>query len=307
MPERHGEDRDQHEDRTPVDRALEVPGGRPRGGEGPVEEAQRDREPRRLRQHGEERRDRGRRSLVDVRAPEVEGHRGDLEAEAGQHQERDRVDREAVRLGDAAGQEGLDRGEGRGPRHPVEEGQAVEHRAGGGGAEEHVLERGLVRHPVALQVGHHHVGRDRDHLQGEVQHHEVARRREQQARQHEGEDERVELALAEALELARVAEGEDEDGQEAGRDQDDLERRAERVHDQHPGEDRGLRPRGLQVEGEAEGHRQGGEGQQAHRRVAPGGADRVRDHHEQQARDEGGLRLEEGEASEELFHGRLAL
>ena len=58
-----------------------------------------------LRRGGEERRDRRRRALVDVRRPHVERHRRDLEAEAGEqeHEAEDQADaRPAVRrLGDA--------------------------------------------------------------------------------------------------------------------------------------------------------------------------------------------------------------
>ncbi len=118
---RHGQDGEHHQQLVPADRALEVPGARPGGREGPVEEAQHDREAGGLGQHREERGHGSGRALVDVGAPEVEGHRRDLEAEAHEEEQRDRVDREAVRLGDAAGQELLDPGQRGRPRHPVEE------------------------------------------------------------------------------------------------------------------------------------------------------------------------------------------
>ena len=168
----------------------------PGDGQRAVEEAQRDREPGRLRQHRQERRHRGRGALVHVGAPEVERHRRDLEAESGQRQERRRVHGEAIGVGNAAGEVLLEPRQRRGPREAVEDREPVEHRARRGRAEQDVLERGLVRHPVALQVRHHHVRGERDHLEREVQHHQVVRGGEQQAREHEREHERVELALA---------------------------------------------------------------------------------------------------------------
>src|SRR3990172_2055835 len=95
----------------------------------------------------------------------------------------------------------------------VEQREPVEHGPGRGGAEEQVLERGLVRHPVALEEGHHDVGRDRHHLEGQIEHHEVVGGGEEEIRERQREDEGMELALAEAVELARVAEGEGEDDQ----------------------------------------------------------------------------------------------
>ena len=207
-------------------------------------------------------------ALVDVRAPEVERHRRDLEAEAGEHQQGDGVDREAVRVRDAARQVLLDPGHRGRAGEAVEQREAVQHRAGGRGAEQHVLERRLVRHAVALQVGHHHVGRDRDHLEGEVQHHDVVRGGEQQARQHQRQHQREKLPLAEAVELARVAEAEGEHRQQARRDQDQLERGGERIDHQHAGEEAGLDAPGLELEREAEGRGERARRQQPHREVA---------------------------------------
>src|SRR5262245_38926502 len=71
----------------------------------PEEEAGHHREAGGLGGHRQEGRDRRGRALVHVGAPEVEGHAGRLEAEAGQDEERDHVHAVAVALAQPGGEE----------------------------------------------------------------------------------------------------------------------------------------------------------------------------------------------------------
>ena len=82
--------------------------------EGREEEADGHREARRLGADREERGERGGRALVDVGAPHVERHAGDLVADAGEHEDdrhhqrelRRRLPAEGVREEEAAGDVG---------------------------------------------------------------------------------------------------------------------------------------------------------------------------------------------------------
>ena len=66
--------------------------------EGVDDDAHEQREGRKLRRGGEEGGDRGRRALIDVGRPHMERHCGDLEGEAGEHEDQpdDEADRAAI-------------------------------------------------------------------------------------------------------------------------------------------------------------------------------------------------------------------
>ena len=89
-----------------------------------------------LRRRGEEGGDRRRRALVDVGRPHVERHRGDLEGEAGEHE--DEADDEAGRA--AVGERRGDRLEAGVAGEAVDQRRAVEEHAGGERAEHEIFE-----------------------------------------------------------------------------------------------------------------------------------------------------------------------
>ena len=158
----HGEDGDRDHHRAP---AAVV------GGEGVVEEADDDDERRHLGGDAHEGGHRGRRSLVDVGRPGVEGRRADLEGEADEHEDdpadQQRVDRQraAHRLGDLRelGVPGLAVHQ----RHPEEE------ERGGEGAEQQVLDRRLLGALLLAGESAQDVERDREQLDGEEDDHEA--------------------------------------------------------------------------------------------------------------------------------------
>ena len=136
------------------------------------EQAQEDRERGRLGRHGHERRDGGRRALVDVGRPLVEGgHRG-LEGEADGGK---RDAREQERVGDAhaLAHRGPDSVQLRRAGGSVDQRQAVEQRGRAHRPDHQVLEAGLQRGP-APQLGRaQHVERDREQLEAHEEHDQV--------------------------------------------------------------------------------------------------------------------------------------
>ena len=115
---------------------------------------------------GEEGRHRGRRALVDVGRPHVERHRGDLEGEAGEHE--DEAEDEADRAWPL-----------RAPRRSpakdecageaVDQRRAVEEHAGGERAEHEILQAGLGRPGVVAMDGGDDVERERLQLEPEIE------------------------------------------------------------------------------------------------------------------------------------------
>ena len=171
----------------------------------------------------------GRRSLVYVGRPHVEGHRGDLEAEAD-HEEAETHEEEWIAPG-AAGDRDADAVEVRGAGGAEDERDAVEEEAGREGAEEEVLHRRLGRLDAALEGPRQHVQGEGHRLEPQEHDDEVSRARHQRHAHRGEEHEDVELARLRAL-PAYVVEREEKN--EPHREADDeVEEDREAVEDHH--------------------------------------------------------------------------
>ena len=161
-------------------------------------------EGRRLRAGGDERRHRGRRPLVDVGRPLVEGHGRGLEPEPDQEERQAREDHRVAGRARRRQRRAEAREVGR-ARRAVEERDPVQEEAAGEGAEQEVLQRGLV----ALGPGPEGAGEDvegqRHELEREEDDEEVRPGRHQHHADGGEEDQRVVLAglHAEARQIAR--------------------------------------------------------------------------------------------------------
>ena len=128
-----------------------------------------------LRRGGEERRDRRRRALVDVRRPHVERHGRDLEAEAGEqeHQAEDQPDAALLaRLGDA--------GEAHRAGEAVDQRGAVEQHARRQRAEHEIFQPRFGRAHVVAVDRRDHVERQAHQLEAEIERDQVGRRDQHQ-------------------------------------------------------------------------------------------------------------------------------
>jgi hypothetical protein len=186
--ENHGEDRRHHDDLLPL--ADHV-------AEGPGEHADQQRDGRDLGGRGEEGGDRGRRALVDVGRPHVEGHGRDLEGQRRDHED-DAHD-------DAGGDAGLGRER---IGQPVEVGRAgeavnqrgaVEQHARGERAQDEVLQARFGRARVVAVEGGQDVERQREQLEPEIEAHQVVGRDHRHHADRGEEDEDRELEAGEPL------------------------------------------------------------------------------------------------------------
>ena len=189
LPDRaHVADHDRHDREHGQRRRPDVG----RADHGDVEEADDHAERRRLRRDRHERGDRRRRALVDVRRPLVERRHRGLEREPG-HDQRDagQQQRVAARRLDALG----DLAEARPAGRAVDEREPVEQRRRADRPDDQVLEPRLER-ALAPHLGRaQHVERDREQLVADEHGHEVRRAREHEHAQHDGQQQRVELAV----------------------------------------------------------------------------------------------------------------
>ena len=197
-----------------------------------LEEPRQGDERRGLGRHRHEGGDRGRRTLVDVRRPLVEGgHRG-LEGEpGGDHRRADQDDGVvAVVSGEALG----DPGEVGRARPAVEEREAVEHGRRADRADDQVLEARLQRALRAPGRGAEDVERDREQLERDEERDQVLGLRDQRHAENRAEQERVEGAEARLLGCGLADREHDDDRRgEAG---DQGRREAERVEPQRAGD-----------------------------------------------------------------------
>ena len=130
---------------------------------------------RRLGPYRQERRHRRGGAFVDVGGPLVEGNHRDLESEAGQHQGHGEVERRdrsrAQPLGDLV--------QVRRAGQTVHQREPIEHHRRRRGAEQEVLDAGLVALRVALQEAGQHVRGEADILDGQCQQDEIGAGRHQ--------------------------------------------------------------------------------------------------------------------------------
>ncbi len=173
----------------------------------------------------------------------MEGHRGDLEAEADQ-QEPEPDDQHRIasalrghRVGDAV-QVG-------GAGGPEDEGDAVDEEAGGEGPDQQILQRGLARVGPGAEVPGEHVERDRHRLEAEEDDDEIARRRHQHHAQRGEQHQDVELARL--LALATDVVHREQQHQAGGVADHDVEEERETVQHHHA-------PEAAQLPRPREGH-----------------------------------------------------
>ena len=151
-------------------------------------------ETRRLGCHTEERGDRRGGTLVSVGGPGVERHGADLEGEADDHEHDADTSMPptlaplAVMLRSDVAQQGA-------AGNPVQQAHPVEHDRAGEHAEQVVLHARLVALRVPLAPRGHHVGRDRQELEGDEHADQVARTRHHHHAEHAAEQQHVVLAL----------------------------------------------------------------------------------------------------------------
>ena len=205
--EHHGRDGDENDDLLPVDRdRLERLG----------HDANEHRHGRHLGRGREEGRHRRRRALVDVGRPHVERHGGDLEGDAGQHEDEaeNQAERGAVRLERGGDLRKLDMS-----REAVDQRHAVEQHARRQSPEHEILQAGLRRADALAIDGGDDVERERLQFEAEIERDEaVGRNHEQHAErgQHQ-EDRKFELVH---LFVAGVADRHHHGGDRADQDQD---------------------------------------------------------------------------------------
>ena len=211
------DDRDRRQDRQRRRPLVDL------GAEGDVEEAQEDGEGGGLGGDRHEGRDRGRRPLVDVRRPLVEGGDRGLEGEAdGGHRDPDQDQRVAQHP--LVGDPDRDPGEVGRAGAAVEEGHPVEQRRRADRADDQVLEPGLER-ALAPQVGRaEDVERDREGLDRDEEGDQVARLGEQDHAQHRADQQRVVLARAGFLGRRLADREQDGEGRHPDRDQRERDR-----------------------------------------------------------------------------------
>src|ERR1035437_2744441 len=136
------------------------------------ENAQEDGEGSGLRSGGEERGDGGRRALVDVGRPYLEGRGGDFEGQSDEHQGggdgQDGVG--CLVQNGAANQQQVDAAGG-----AVDQRHAVQEEGGGEAAEQEILERRLVRALIVAQIAGQDIARDGGDLEANEDHDQVVR------------------------------------------------------------------------------------------------------------------------------------
>ena len=172
-------------------------GGR---GEAGVEQAVGEAEGGDLRHRADEQGDGRGRALVDVGHPHMERRGAELEGHAHQHE--DQAEQQQAAVVDA-GRGLVDRAEVETAGGAVDHRHAVEQQAGGQRAQHEVLHGRLGGDLVVAVDGNEAVGAERQHLEAEVEHHEMAagdhHHHAQQGEQHDG----VELAGHQAALLER--------------------------------------------------------------------------------------------------------
>src|ERR1019366_6503459 len=134
------------------------------GFEGGGKDAQEDGEGGGFRPGGEERGNGGRRALVDIGRPDLEGRGGDLEGEPDEHQggghgQEDRVGRPQ---NGGANQQQVDAA-----GDAVDDGHAVQEEGRGEAAEQEIFERTLVAALIVAQIAGQNVARDGGDLQAD--------------------------------------------------------------------------------------------------------------------------------------------
>src|SRR5262249_35408697 len=136
----------------------------------------------------------------------------------------------------------------------------------------------------------------------EVQHGQVVGRGHEEVRYREREQERVELALAESLQLARGIEAERAHHQQGGADQDDLEEDAQRIEGEHAAEEAG----GLSLERPPHHQRrgQGADGEDPVHGVAAAHTRGVHEHDQEHAAREDDLGPEALQAGGQGVHAQ---
>ena len=138
------------------------------------------------------------RTLVDVGRPGLERRGADLEQQADREQ-RDAGEQQAV-VGRAGPDRLVDARERHRARVAVDQGGAVQEEAGGEGAEQEVLERGLLaQQPAAPGQPAEQVERQREHLERDEHREQVTRRREHQHAADREQQQRVDLGVVEPL------------------------------------------------------------------------------------------------------------
>ena len=243
------------------------------------EDAQEHRERGGLRAHRHERGDRRGGALVDVRRPDVERHRRDLEQEAAGQQ---RDPHGGRRRGLSATEDAGERREVERPGRAVDQRQPVEQDPRGQRSEHEVLRGGLVRLDLAAEVPGEDVRRERHQLEPDVDHREVDARGH---RHHAdgGEHDQGEVLAGPVVVALQVVVRQQHD-QRGGEQEQRLEEDGEVVEREHPGEE--VRGGVGGAGGEPERHPGGGEGKHGPgaEEAMPGparGKPRQQDHHGQ--------------------------
>ena len=142
--------------------------------------------------------DRGRRTLVDVGRPRLERHGADLEQQADR--EHAHADEQQRLVGGVVADRLVDARELHRAGEAVDQRDAVEEEAGGEGAEQEVLERGLLaEQPAAAGQAAEQVERQREHLERHEHGQQVVGGREQHHAADREHRERVDLGVVQAL------------------------------------------------------------------------------------------------------------
>ena len=140
----------------------------------------------------EKRADFGRGAFEHIGAPEVEWHRGELEADADQDEEHAEDDDRLAQI--VAGADVVNQiGEIPGAVVAGDQADAVEHDPRCAAAVDHVLEGGFARLPSAFQEAGQGIAGQAGHLDADEDHQQMIRRRHDRHAEHRAEQEDVEI------------------------------------------------------------------------------------------------------------------